>query len=242
MLGIIILSTFFNVIYAADLNGTIINLAPWGYINKAGKVDGIHKNILDAISVRTGLTINYELRPLARFVIEVEKGQTDFGMLIMREKFRPYVDEIHQIQDLSQYLLYAKGLSESQIKSPKSIVILREDLSIPIEDLAAFEIDLNKQKPYLVTSYTQAFKMLQLKRVDVAIFTQGAFAEFLKNSNFERSDFGSIKLLHKKQASFFMPKNAKGYTKKRAEIIRIALRSLWRDGTIEQINNHAMNQ
>lgn len=221
---------------ASDLNGSIIDLAPWGYLDQDQKIQGLHKEILDEISTRTGLKISYNLKPLARFVNDVETHKTDFGMLIMRDKFRDSVDDLYTIQNLSQYIVYAKGLSAEQIHHPLNITFLRGELTIPPEAFSALGIDLDVVRKLEVTSYDQAFRMLIAQRTDAVVFTAGAFKHYLQSSNLSQSDFGAVQLLHGKNVSFFMPKNARGYSPKTARIIKETLNDMWNDNTLHKIN------
>ncbi len=219
----------------------ILNLPPWGFINKEGKIDGIHKHILDEIEKSEGLDFKYNLVPLARFVREIESGRSSFGMLLMRESFKDKVQHLAYIQNLTQYLLLSNTINATS--SINSLLKLNSELKHPPESYSKLGINLKDTTVVQVTQFTQAFKMLAKNRVDSLLYTSGAFKYFLQeNIEYKRSDFGEKLTFYNAQVSFFLVKNSKLYNSKIKVTIQSALKRLIDDGTIQKINDKFINK
>lgn len=226
-------------ITAIELNGSILELWPFGYTDSVtGIPSGKYPSLIKAIERETGYKLNYQITPLKRINYYLTAGQTDFTMLFLRDEYKGKVNIITDVENLSWYILFSKEAVSVINADTKVGVVLGE------EGLArkAFST-IGKENISLFTTkgHLNLFQMLATERIDVAFYVGDGFEKFLVNNHLSRDVFGEKRLLQAKNVFFFLSKASKMNTPEISKAIHDAIKSLKDSGELDKILSYKYN-
>ncbi len=218
---------------AVQLNGSILDLWPFGYINEVtGNPDGKYPSLIKAIERETGYKLSYQITPLKRINHYLTEEKTDFTMLFLRDEYKNNVDIVTNVEDLSWFVLFSMGVPTSVNAETKIGAVLGEEglASKAFSTMGVENISMTTTK-----SHVSLFKMLAAKRIDVAFYVGDGFEKFLKEKNLSRDDFGEKQLLQTRNVFFFLNKTSKMNTPEISKTLRDAINKLKDSGELDQI-------
>lgn len=220
-------------IFATELNGSVIQLKPWGYLDRDGQVTGRHPKLLKALETKTGIKFNFKLVPLKRVVHLLAESKTDFSMLFLREKYEHNVDLVNNIENSSLYLVLSKDKTHFPVSNLTKVGVIAG------EEKLARKIFYQKQliniEIYNPDHYDKLFNALSLNRIDAAFYVGAALDKYLDQTQQPRELFGRTELLQERTAYFFLTLNSPRYSKTLSDKIRHAIEELKKDGTLARI-------
>ena len=216
------------------LNGSIINMHPWGFAEN-GILKGRHPDLIKELEKRSGLKLNYKLTPLKRISFELENEKTDFSLILLRDQFKNLVHIVEEIEDLSLKLLMRKGLPLEQKTKIKKMGILLGEKKMLQPHLISNSI--YPKSLIQKNTFFQLFDLLRGKRVEGVVYLGDALDRYLKKHQIQRSEFGGEAQLLEKKAYFYLSNMLGNRVGPIGKKLKEAILSMKKDGTLDRINN-----
>jgi hypothetical protein len=127
-----------GIAMAEDLKVGIIEIKPWGYKEKSGKITGQHIEMFNAMSKRVEMNFEYSLLPLNRIKSYLESGNIDMTVIFRREGMRSYVEFVGLVMPYNYYLVGKKGVvfDEKNMENIRTVgcTLGEEDVVTPFCD------------------------------------------------------------------------------------------------------------
>lgn len=144
----------------------IIDLRPWGYIED-GKIEGLQRDVFQALSEATSIKFDYELLPLKRLQHYITAGKIDMASIFKREELMPHVELVAWVAGETYYLIGPKGLhidSTNLSQIERIGVIIGEETVVQKSLIKKYK--LKAKLDVAGTSYDTSLKKLRAGRID----------------------------------------------------------------------------
>ena len=140
----------------------LIRNAPTGYINKDGKIAGIHLEFLTALEDRSGLCIDKKLTPYLRARKSIHVGGHDGGIMVRSTELDVYIEPIVKLITLRTVIIPKAGVSLSSYEDLSELMIGR------VRGTHLNDIFDNDEKLTIVEllNYEHGLQLLKRGRID----------------------------------------------------------------------------
>ncbi|MES2128987.1 MAG: transporter substrate-binding domain-containing protein [Pseudomonadota bacterium] len=201
---------------------------PFGMLDH-GVYKGAYIDIMDAISLDTGLHFDHTLAPRARSIALVASGEADLTAGFDNAQLRQQARHVVSIAELEVVVVGRAGvrfgsLAELRGKTVGQIRSAEYD--------AAFNADQSIRK-FETATLQQALGMLLEGRLDAVIGVRPSIQYTMRKEGMARQRFGEM--LHVHHLPVWLHYSAKTYDAAIAETLRAAVVRLRENGTTERI-------
>lgn len=92
---------------------------PWGYYNEQNEPEGALVDLVKALNEVSDLEIDFYLRPLARALRELERGDVDYSVQFTTERVEAVAEQVSKLARMRILTVGAQGLPEAE--RPRSL-------------------------------------------------------------------------------------------------------------------------
>lgn len=238
--NIFIPATIFLVILTAFISGpvncqaqalkaAIFDIAPWGYLDKDGKIGGIQFELIRAIAKEMGEDIDIQLVPYKRMIENLETGAADFAIFYRSRKSEKSCEPLANWGKLDIIVIGRAGtnLRSYQDLKPLEIAVRLGGFFEPHFDT---DSTLNK---LTVDNYSHGIKLLMAKRADAVIGTRATLYYEFQKQGVALDELGEPFVINSKEDWLHFSRKSVHQEKK--ENLTQAVNKLVKSGTFDQI-------
>ncbi|SCA56975.1 exported hypothetical protein [Candidatus Terasakiella magnetica] len=220
---------------AAELKVGVIDIKPWGYKDSNSSPSGQHIDTLDELAERLGISFEYQILPLARIKKLLEVGQIDMTIIFKRDNLKNIVDFIGMVKPYNYYLVGKRGqkFDDKKIKNLNNVGHIIGEADVVKK---CFSDQYNsKARLYSTKSYGNLLKMLERNRIEAATIPSKGLKAYLDGIKADASLINRLFILCRNEAFLQISKKSPHYDQKLIETMRMTLKKMRADGTIESI-------
>lgn len=162
---VIITLTSLKAIAAPDLTFHVIAAQPFGYIDDNGEPTGLHYELIQQLSIRSGIVIRPVIMPYNRIWKTLENGGHDGG-IVWRSEERDTL--VHYLSFVWTDYLTALTLRGQEITTYSDLYQVEVGVMTSSSISDTFNKDDNINKIY-ISKYENAVTMLAAKRIDAIV-------------------------------------------------------------------------